>query len=1106
MNLLKIIKTLKFFLISAIFLFAFFSFAPSKTYAVDCSTSGCTCGYLTCPIYVTFTNNVGQGFQVGYQVTVGSTTYPGSITVPSGSGTKRSALITNLQQGDTIYGVKVKWWTSCADPYYTIQNAATVYGAPVYSFYFSANDSSHPMCDTTPSGCSTSGYLNANYAACKYIPLNGSTVYLNQFCPQTVTNRYCAINGWIYGGSGAGVANNCAVLCNTGYQCDGVCHEEKQINTCSGSTSGAYCVNSNATRYNGACTSGCCPYSSVPADAGGLSATSSCTDGSPNQANMTFKWNAASNATSYTLHYYTGGAWHTATTTGTSLTEVVDDNYNVSWYVVTSNCYGSNTGPTQNTTSVLCAAPVLHALANPAVGSATGPTAAQVQSVNHTIGNCNTFAGNLIFGLPATCTGSALGSTDTYIRPYSVTPSSCTFTGFTCAVNSGNGILNCANPSYVNINLQVNDDATLTANYSCSYNITANVYLDNNGNGVRDAGEPLYGSPTTITYSGTLSGSKSITGTGVIPSVPPGNETVTLSVPSGFTATTPSTRTVTGGPDQTINFGIQPPTPTCTGITAQSPIYQRATSQLTSSGCQSYSGQTIDYTWSIPVVAGRGDSISGSSYTAATYTAGPDARQNGYETLPNLQVCNPGLTAGEKTTLCNNYATKIDVLPLYTISGYVYVDTNKDRIKQAGESNTAATVTVTAKNSSGAVVGTASVPTGAGAYTIAGAGGIPSLPAGQYTVSITAPAGYIPTTATSLTVNVGTSAGVGPGGLALTACSPLGAGSLPDPAACDAKGDITNLNFGISNSIQWIQTGPENPAGPTSGGSGDTNMPNGWNNFIPAGTCGPIPHYVSLNGPTVGGGATPGVISVGSGSFNFCPGGAPTAGGCQNSASSTQWVAGGLPSDYPSSFSSVNPGIVRTSYNYLLSIVKQAGITPTPVTAAMFNSSLSHGVYQIAGDLTLGNATGGTYTFPTGDFVVLVNGNLYLKENIKVAHGSTVLFSVSGSIYVDPSVGESSYTSYATDIEGFYSADKDFVIQGGNGNNCPTGDKRINIGGSVVVNASLNGGTLSNQRDLCGNDLSCPTIYVAGRPDFLLNAPLFFMNTRRIWQEVAPNQ
>lgn len=919
-----------------------------------------------------------------------------------------------------------------------------------------------PIPNNHPGPRFSAGYNNFRCAYQGYVSASANQVG----CENTCTYRYCNGSSWV----------------TTAYS-----------NQCGGNAiSGSYLCGSNS--YS---CSPPAPSTTVSTTCSGGSATISVSHGSVSHSDGT-----------YDLRYKKSGASsYSAICSPTNPQKITGLASNTVYNIgVRGNTTSGYNGPTAfssvNITTGDCALPDLDITSFTFPSGYAGDTGtASVTVKNIGYKTASNFIVKIVDGVTSssyTQTVSSLAAGASTTLNYTITEPTTTGT-FTATATADSG----------NTVVEMNEsNNTATSSYTVSPNtITVNVYKDNNGNGFKDTGEPAY-SGATVSLSGPVntSGVTNANGQYIFNNLKVGSYNVILTVPSGYTSTTTNPAPKTLPPPTTVNFGIQPPAPTCTGITAQSPIYQRATSQVTSSGCKTNSGQTIDYTWSIPVVAGRGDTISGSSYTSATYTAGADARQNGYETLPNLQVCNPGLTAGEKTTLCNNYATKIDVLPLYTISGYVYVDTNKDRIKQAGESNTAATVTVTAKNSSGAVVGTASVPTGAGAYTIAGAGGIPSLPAGQYTVSITAPAGYIPTTATSLTVNVGTSAGVGPGGLALTACSPLGAGSLPDPAACDAKGDITNLNFGISNSIPWIQTGPENPAGPTNGGSGDTNMPNGWNNFVPAGTCGPVPHYVSLNGPTVGGGATPGVISVGSGSFNFCPGGAPTAGGCQNSASSTQWVAGGLPSDYPSSFSSVNPGIVRTSYNYLLSIVKQAGITPTPVTAAMFTGTLAHGVYQSTGDLTLGNATGGTYTFPTGDFVVLVNGNLYLKENIKVAHGSTVLFSVSGSIYVDPSVGEGSYTSYATDIEGFYSADKDFVIQGGNGNNCPTGDKRINIGGSVVVNASLNGGTLSNQRDLCGNDLSCPTIYVAGRPDFLLNAPLFFMNTRRIWQEVAPNQ
>ncbi|MCL4354735.1 hypothetical protein M1349_04720, partial [Patescibacteria group bacterium] len=119
-----------------------------------------------------------------------------------------------------------------------------------------------------------------------------------------------------------------------------------------------------------------------------------------------------------------------------------------------------------------------------------------------------------------------------------------------------------------------------------------------------------------------------------------------------------------------------------------------------------------------------------------------------------------------------------------------------------------------------------------------------------------------------------------------------------------------------------------------------------------------------------------------------------------------------------------------------------------------------------------------------------------------VPTGSTALFSASGNITVDRSIGEA-YNSNTSSLEGTYSADNNFIADGYN--NCSTqSDLRLNIAGNVIANAGGSGGTLQNNRDLCSGNSDCPAIYVNERPDFVLNSPGFIANPRLIWQEIAP--
>ena len=638
----------------------------------------------------------------------------------------------------------------------------------------------------------------------------------------------------------------------------------------------------------------------------------------------------------------------------------------------------------------------------------------------------------------------------------------------------------------------------VSSSVSVPYTIIVNAFIDNNHDFNWDApAEPSYNG--TIHYTGTLPPVSPDPTTGAdgvltIANVPPGAETVTLTnvLPSGWSVVPSKTQTTAGNADATINFALEPPAPTCIDangnilLTAKpSTIYQTGTSTITAT-CQGVGGQPIQYFWTMP--PGELGTVDNSGTNTTTYHAPANAQPNGVVADPTVSVCNPGVTP--PNALCNSYSVGVTVLPYFTISGNVFVDGDKDKLIDHGEKNYTGAITVF--TSAGSISYPSTPPNGQ--FLIS------NLPAGEYFVTLQKVSGYGFTTPQTQAVKVSPNDGKDPYGLVtLTKCDPESSSG-----SCDANGDIANLNFGISNSFPWIQTGS---AGGLPGGvglSGDSSFAGGVNNPVPqsATSC---TAYTSLNGPQ----GTPGVIDSSDVNPSFCQGGDP---GCQNLSSSTRWVAGGA--TYPDPFIPSNLGVIRTSYNYVSSLAQAAGIDLTAnssdlaqycsggIANCKLSQAISHGVYIAKGELDL---IGSGYTFPAGqNFVILVNGDLKIKEQIHVLNGSTVLFTSLKNIYVDSSVGEDLMTSTNSDVEGFYSADQSFIVQGGNGSNCPVGDKRINITGSIVVNAGLTSGTFTNQRDLCAGDLQCPSIYVGGRPDLIINSPQFLWNTNKVWQEVNP--
>lgn len=394
-----------------------------------------------------------------------------------------------------------------------------------------------------------------------------------------------------------------------------------------------------------------------------------------------------------------------------------------------------------------------------------------------------------------------------------------------------------------------------------------------------------------------------------------------------------------------------------------------------------------------------------------------------------------------------------------TIMGDVFVDTNVDTLKDNGEGNYGGAITITATDPTG-VIKTATVVGGSYSLSLA--------PNTSYRVTYTNPPtgqGYYvtyPTTAGNPFFDVALG----------TPCSTGGSNS----AICDGAGNINTLNFGITNTKPWFQCQ-----------GGDCRIDAGFTDKIPS-TSLTLP-YANLNGS----GGTPGLIFTGNSTPDFGFGQASTKG----------WVVGGAGALGETYAPTKIGGVVKTSYNYILSKVNQGNITPTDLsTVCNLQScvlpSLAHGIYKAGSSVNLVGAS----PFSGGSYVILVNGDLTISTRISVPAGSTALFTASGNINVDKSIGEAASSSSPT-IEGIYSADKSFNAQSFGGCTIQP-DLRLNIGGSVITNAAGLGGSFQNSRDLCANDPSYPALSFFERVDFIINTPEFLKNPNFTYQEVAP--
>jgi hypothetical protein len=326
------------------------------------------------------------------------------------------------------------------------------------------------------------------------------------------------------------------------------------------------------------------------------------------------------------------------------------------------------------------------------------------------------------------------------------------------------------------------------------------------------------------------------------------------------------------------------------------------------------------------------------------------------------------------------------------------------------------------------------------------------------------------------------------------------------------------INFGINNIKPWIQTKDSDiriesgdsiiGGGSEIGTSFDDPLP-GSASDSPAQYCGTDPSYSNAFASLQGVGGTPGIVFSGTNDYSFGAGLASI----YTTTPPFGWVVGGsYANDYNSQLSR------KTSYDFILSKATQGGLTPVDLRTACLDlqncdlsdaianpvTPFSHGLYKAEVPGTSLILTGGEINFPVNqNFVILVNGDLVISTKIKVPVGSTAVFIVKGNITVSTTVGEGDFTSTVPDLEGMYSADNNFIIDGNN--NCASGpDLRLNLAGNIVTGAGGEGGAFINRRDLCDGNASCPVFFVAGRPDFILNLPTLIRYTNFTWQEVAP--
>lgn len=620
--------------------------------------------------------------------------------------------------------------------------------------------------------------------------------------------------------------------------------------------------------------------------------------------------------------------------------------------------------------------------------------------------------------------------------------------------------------SSANRNVTIGPNTRIRFAVKPAYTITGTVFIDTNRNGVQDAGETTPYAGATVTLSGADTGTTTTNASGVYTfnQIPRGTYTITITEPDGYKAYPSTTRSITiplnsATRTWTADFGLN----VVYDISGRVYIDADQSGGYNSANDKPMSGLTVSVTGTN---TGSGTTGSVGTYSIrklepGTYslTTAPPSDYTSLTSLPiSITITNADITG-----------QNIRLFGRYRIDGNVFVDEDRSNYKNGSEANYLANPGITVSNLPNNAPTPIITNNTDGTYLITG------LISGQYTVRYNnLPSGYI----MNHPRNGPPPSFVAPVG---SMCSP----ASPTPGGNCNNGNLENLDFAIKSGQPWYQALGL-----------DVRFDSGISNQIP-----PSPNSACVGAYAMlpASSSTPGISFSGGTPADFWQG--------QSAATPQNWVVGGI--NYPETFSPTS-GTIKTSYNYMQGVLKQSNITTTDLSTicTLSNCSLpgnmASGVYQANSSVTLNanNFTGNK------DIVILINGNLTIKGTLHVPTTSTVFYSVSGSITVDPSVGSTASCPPPTngDIEGFFSSDSSFTAA--SNADCqaatPIPDKQLNVQGAIVIKAGGTSGGFVNQRDLCTNNINYPSFTIKERPDFILNAPDIMKVPNYIWQEVAP--
>lgn len=209
--------------------------------------------------------------------------------------------------------------------------------------------------------------------------------------------------------------------------------------------------------------------------------------------------------------------------------------------------------------------------------------------------------------------------------------------------------------------------------------------------------------------------------------------------------------------------------------------------------------------------------------------------------------------------------------------------------------------------------------------------------------------------------------------------------------------------------------------------------------------------------------------------------------------------------NYNSNFKS---GKGSMAFSFYSAKAKDLGVTITNIPDTLDLTVRPSGVYRLPDGAVISN------NISLGlnqHYIVLVDGNVTINGEVSAPAGGNRLFilAAKGNITIGPNVGTSTLTSTTSNLDGFYSAQGNIILQSKANCAASTLDERLNVGGALITNAlnpfATNGtGTIINNRTLCASDTLYPTLYVASRVDFLTQMTDFYKTVYKAFREIEP--